>query len=80
MEFWWKMALGIALIFAVVIVLRKVAKTNKVLLGVGVFLFATIIGFNWIYERNEPKWATPAVKWLAGFFPSKDTVGGHARL
>ena len=79
-DFWWKIALGIAVILGAVFVVRKVAKTNKVLLGVGAFVFVTIVGFNWIYERNEPKWATPAVNVLAGFLPSKGTVGGHAKL
>src|SRR4051812_3252732 len=74
MEFWLKIGAGIVGIIVVVIVLRKVAKVNKVFLGVGVFLVLTFIGFNWIYERNEPAWATPAVQWLSGFFPSKGKV------
>jgi hypothetical protein len=73
-EFWLKFGLGVVALIAVVIVLRKVAKVNKTLLGIIVLLVATIIGFNWIYERNEPSWATPAVQWLSGFFPSKGKV------
>jgi len=73
-EFWINMAIGIFLVVLIVIVLRKVAQINKVVLGVGVFLVVTIVGFNWIYERNEPKWATPAVHWIGAFFPSKGTV------
>ncbi len=78
-EFWWKLAAGIAVVVAVVIILRKVAKVNKVFLGVGVALVSTIVGFNWIYERNEPTWASPAVNWLGGFFPTKGQVAtkGH---
>ena len=70
-EFWWKMALGILVFVALVFVLRKVAKMNKFLLGMIVLLAMTFLGFNWIYERNEPSWASPAVSWLAEFFPSK---------
>jgi hypothetical protein len=77
-EFWWKVGLGLLGTVALVVVLRKAAKTNKVLLGVGIFLFATIVGFNWIYERNEPAWASPAVQWLAGFFPTKGKVTGKS--
>jgi hypothetical protein len=73
MEFWWKMGLAVVAIVVAVIVLRKVAKMNKVVLGVIVFIAVTVVGFNWIYERNEPDWASPAVNWLAGFFPSKGT-------
>lgn len=71
MEFWVRVGIGIAAVILVVVVLRKVAKVNKVVLAVIVFVALTFIGFNWIYERSEPAWATPAVQWLAGFFPSK---------
>jgi hypothetical protein len=71
MEFWMKFGLGIVILIGVVIVLRKLAKVNKVVLGVVVALVLSFIGFSWIYERNEPAWATPAVQWLAGFFPTK---------
>ena len=74
MEFWIKVSLGILVIIATVILLRKIVKANKLMLTVGAFLVVTIVGFNWIYERNEPTWATPAIQWLAGFFPSKGKV------
>jgi len=70
-EFWLRIGLGIVGIVVVVIFLRKIAKVNKVVLAVGVGVGLTIVGFNWIYQRNEPAWATPAVQWLAGFFPTK---------
>ena len=70
-EFWIRIGIGLAILIAGVFVLRKVAKVNKVLLAVIVFVGLTVVGFNWIYQRNEPAWATPAVQWLAGFFPSK---------
>ena len=69
--FWIRAAIGVAGLIAVVIVLRKIAKVNKLVLGIVVCLAFTIIGFNWIYNRDEPAWATPVVQWLAGFFPSK---------
>jgi hypothetical protein len=47
---------------------------NKIVLGVGVFLVLTFIGFNWIYQRSEPSWATPVVSKLATFFPTKDAM------
>lgn len=78
-EFWVKMGLGILAIIVLVVVLRKIAHVNKLFLGVGVFLFATIVGFNWIYERNEPGWATPAVRWIANYFPTKGKVESKGR-
>ena len=80
MEFWLKVGLGVVVIVATVIVLRKVVHMNKVILGVGVGLVATFVGFNWIYERNEPGWASTPVQWLAGFFPTKGKIEAKGRL
>jgi len=73
-EFWYKVGLGILAIIAAVIILRKLAKVNKVVLGVIVLLVLSFTGFNWIYERNEPSWATPFVERVAHFFPSKGPI------
>lgn len=73
-EFWVKIGLGILVIVAVVIALRKLAKVNKVVLTIIVLVIVSIVGFNWIYERNEPAWATPAVQWLANYFPTKGDI------
>ena len=78
-EFWINMGAGIAGIILLVVVLRKIAHVNKLFLGVGVFLFATIVGFNWIYERNEPTWASPAVRWIANYFPTKGKIEAKGR-
>jgi hypothetical protein len=68
---WIRIAIAVLALVLVVVLLRKVAKMNKVVLGVIVLLVVTFIGFNWIYERSEPAWATPVVSKIATFFPSK---------
>lgn len=73
-DFWIKIAIGVAVIVALVLVFRKLAQMNKVVLVVVAGLVVSAFGFSWIYERNEPHWATPAVSFLADFFPSKDRV------
>lgn len=73
-EFWLKMGTAVLAIVVLVIVLRKVAKMNKLILGIVVGLVVVIVGFNWIYERNEPSWASPVVNWLGGFFPTKGKI------
>jgi hypothetical protein len=70
-EFWLRMGIAVVAIVALVIFLRKVAKMNKVVLAVVTFIVVTVVGFNWIYERSEPEWATPVVSFLAGWFPTK---------
>jgi len=69
--FWLKVGLAVLALVALVLLLRKVAQMNKLILGVIVFLILTFVGFNWIYQRNEPAWATPVVAKLAEFLPSK---------
>ncbi len=76
MQFWLKFGLVIAAFIVGVIVLKKIAGMNKAVLGAILFVVVTIMGFNWIYERNEPAWATPVVEKLANFFPSKGSYEG----
>jgi hypothetical protein len=71
--FWWKIGIAVLAVVVAVVVLRKLAGANKIVLSVVVFLVVSIIGFNWIYERNEPEWATPFVEKVAHFFPEKDS-------
>jgi len=69
--FWMKVGIGVLVVVVAVFVLRKVAAMNKVVLTVAALIVMSMVGFNWIYERNEPAWATPVVEKLSGFFPSK---------
>lgn len=71
--FWLKIGIAVLAIILVVVLLRKLAGANKVVLAVVVFLVVSMVGFSWIYERNEPEWATPVVEKLANFFPQKDS-------
>jgi len=70
-EFWLRLGIAVVALVLLVVFLRKVAKMNKAVLTAVVFFLVTVVGFNWIYERNEPEWARPVVGFLAGFFPSK---------
>ena len=70
-EFWTKLGLGVAGLVLAVFLLRRLANMSKIIVGVVAALVLTFVGFTWIYERNEPEWATPFVQSLAGFFPTK---------
>ena len=71
---WLRIGAALLALVILVLVLRKVAKMNKVVRTVIVGLVCTIVGFNWIYERNEPAWATPVVERLATFLPTKNAM------
>lgn len=70
----WKLLAGVAALVLAVTIIRKVAQMNRLLLGVAVFIGVSAVGLNWVYERNEPSWATPVVRLLAAFLPSKVRV------
>jgi hypothetical protein len=68
--FWGKVGLGVAVVIVVFIIIQKVLKINKFVLGGVVFIGMGLIWFNWIYHRTEPKFLTPLVDRIAPFFPS----------
>lgn len=78
-KFWINLAIGILIFFAAIIVLRKAAEMNKVVLAMIIFLVLTTIGFNWIYSRNEPAFLTPLIDSIAKFFPSAETKARHEK-
>jgi len=79
MQFWLKAALAVAIFIAAVILIKKIAGMNKAILGAIVFVLVTVIGFQWIYERNDAAWGTPVVEKLANFFPSKGSYQNKQR-
>ena len=72
-SFWLYLVLGVLLVAGGVFVLRALAGVNKFVLITFVLIIASTIGFNWIYERNEPKFLTPLVDLIAPFFPAKSS-------
>lgn len=69
---WVNLAMGVLIFFAAVIIIRKAAEMNKVLLSVIIFVVLTTVGVNWIYARNEPRFLTPIIEPIAQFFPSAE--------
>lgn len=76
---WLKLGIGIAALVVAVVVLRTVAKMNKILLGVLVFVVFSVFFFSWVYNRNEPKWMTPVIEKIAPFFPSANSYANKQR-
>ena len=71
LNFWLGLGGAVAILILLVLGLRRLARGNKPILSVIVGFVASIVGFTWIYERNDPAWATPAVNFLSGYFPTK---------
>lgn len=70
-KFWINAGIFIGVIIAAVILWRFIHNVNKIWLSIVILLIIGIIGFNWIYERNEPEFMTPVIAPVAQFFPSK---------
>ena len=68
--FWGKIGLGILAVIVVFIVIQKVLKINKFLLGGIVFVGGGALFFNCVYYRTEPRFLTPGVERIAPFFPT----------
>jgi hypothetical protein len=69
--FWLKVVLAIIGFLLLVVIARKVMETNKVILLAITVVVVGVLGFQCIYERNEPAFLTPVVDAIAPFFPSK---------
>jgi MFS superfamily sulfate permease-like transporter len=70
-RFWINMLLGISTFFVLLIVFRHAARMNKLLLGLLIVLLLTGVAFQWIFERNEPRFLSPYIDKIAPWFPSK---------
>jgi TctA family transporter len=71
--FWFKVAAVLIGFIVAVILIQKVWHMNKLVLALIIFVVGGIMGFTWIYERNEPAFLTPIIEPIAdsGFFPTK---------
>ncbi len=69
---WLNIGMAVLIFIAAIIIIRKAAEMNKVLLSVIIFVIITSVGFNWVYARNEPKFMTPFIEPIAKFFPSAE--------
>jgi Mn2+/Fe2+ NRAMP family transporter len=67
---WIKIGVVIAAIIVLAVVVPRIFKMNKIILGVIVFVTATIVLSTWVSQRNEPKFLTPLIDRLAPFFSS----------
>jgi predicted tellurium resistance membrane protein TerC len=74
-HFWINAAIVILGVVAVVIIFRKIKEMNKIVLGLLIAIIVVLVGFNWVYNRNEPKFLTPFVDMVAPFLPTKGSYG-----
>ena len=72
-RFWVNCGLVILTSAVALLLVRHAARMNRMVLALIVFLLISTIGFQWIWERNEPQVLTPMINKIAPFLPSKPT-------
>lgn len=70
-RFWINCGLVVLSGAVALILVRHAARMNRMMLALIVFLLISTIGFQWIWERNEPHMLTPLINKIAPFLPSK---------
>lgn len=65
--------LGLALLVLVVVIalVKIAARMNKFVLFAVIVVMVMVVGFTWVYERNEPKFLSPLIESLTPYFPSR---------
>lgn len=76
-QFWVNAALTLVGGMLSILLVRYASRMNRLVLALIIFLFVTVVGFQWIYERNEPRPLTRYVERVAPYFPSKIDYRGH---
>lgn len=71
------LGLGILVLLVVVLLIKQARKMNKYVLLAIVVVTVAVLGFNWVYQRNEPKFLTPVIDIIAPFFPSAPDKKNH---
>jgi amino acid transporter len=67
---WLTIGLGVLIFIVALMVLRAVAQMNKIILCILVCVVLSVVGFSWVYNRNEPTFLSPVIDRIAPFFPS----------
>lgn len=70
-RFWINAGLALLTLAVLILLVRFAARMNRFVLAVIVFLVVTVVGFQWVYERNEPKFMSSTIDKIAPFFPKK---------
>ena len=76
-SFWVNIVMAVAGLIIGVLLFQHAAQMNKLVLSLIIFLLVTVVGFQWVYERNEPRFLTRTIDGIAPYFPSKINYSGR---
>lgn len=70
-SFWVNILLALAALIVGVFLYRHAAQMNRLLLSFIVFIAVIVVGFQWVYERNEPRFLSSSIDRIAPYLPKK---------
>ena len=65
------LGLMVLVVIVAIFIIKQAEKMNRFLLYMIILVTFMVVGFTWIYQRNEPKLLTPLINGIAPFFPHK---------
>jgi len=65
------LGLVVLVLIVAILIIKQAAKMNRFLLFMIILVTTIVVGFTWVYQRNEPKFLTPLVDGIAPFFPHR---------
>lgn len=65
------LGLAVLVLIVVILIIKQAAKMNRFVLLMIILVTIAVVGFTWVYQRNEPKFLTPLVDGIASFFPQR---------
>jgi len=78
-QFWIKVILAFAVLAVLIFLFKKAMGMNKIILIIICCVVMGLVGFNWLYQRNEPAFLTPFVDSIAPFFPTQGAYEGKQK-
>lgn len=70
-SFWIKILVAGAVLWLLLMLLKKLAHIGQVIVLGIVLLAVVVIGYKWVRYRGEPEFMTPAVDFVSSFFATQ---------
>jgi uncharacterized membrane protein len=65
------LGLIVLVLIVAIFIIKQAAKMNRFVLFMILLVTALVVGFTWVYQRNEPRFLTPLIDGIAPFLPHK---------
>jgi hypothetical protein len=74
-DFWLRVALISGVVIGILWVFRALHRFSKTLFCLTLGGILSLFSYNWVWEREEPTWATPVVERVASWLVHRGDAG-----